>query len=574
MPNLQISLFGSFQVSLDGEPVIAFTSQKGQALLAFLAVEENRPHQRETLAGLFWPEQRDSAARHNLRQTLLKVRQAIPPDYLLSTPQTIQTNPQADHRLDVAAFSRLLTACQQHPHPDLIHCPDCMVWIQQAVDLYRTDFLAHFSMGDSPVFEEWMLLKREELRREALQALYHLAAYHQNRDDYETAYDYAWRQVALDPLREEAHRQLMSILASSGRRSEALAQYKTCRRILTDELGVEPSLETTALYERICNTDLSRGEALGDSTAKSTIAPLFPRPSAPLHNLPVQSTSFVGRQTELAELTQLLNEPAVRLVTILGLGGTGKTRLALATATTQLDHFSHGVYFVSLAPLSEPEAIISAIAEAVDYPFQSDGRSPQQQVLDYLHQKQILLILDNFEHLLDGVELVTGILQIAPKVKILATSRERLQLRQEHRYPLHGLDVLEQGGPESGGVAAAVELFVQSARRVQPNFEVSARESPHLSRICHLVEGMPLALELAAVWVEVLPLADIATEIAAEIGQSLDFLETELRDVPVRHRSIAGGPSPKLDVQNDINSSIRYSAIETSYLISMNGRIR
>ncbi|MCK4897462.1 MAG: tetratricopeptide repeat protein, partial [Anaerolineales bacterium] len=305
-----------------------------------------------------------------------------------------------------------------------------------------------------------------------------------------------------------------------------------------------------------------------------TSSPPRPSPPAPerrqvVHNLPPQPTPFIGREAELAALDELIANPDVRLITIVGPGGMGKTRLALAAAERQLtaerqlarptdqqtkrlpDHpatrltpfFPHGVYFVSLAPVSALEHIIPTIAEALDFRLEAGGRqtrSPQQQLFDYLRQKRLLLIMDNFEHLLNGAKILVDILHAAPNVQILATARERLHLQQEQVYPIQGLPFPEEETAETRPVPidasefAAVTLFLQSARRIQPGFELVAEEVEYLVRICQLVEGMPLGLELAASWVDVLSLADIA----AQVQQSLDFLETEMRDVPARHRSM------------------------------------
>ncbi|MBV7339896.1 helix-turn-helix domain-containing protein [Chloroflexi bacterium TSY] len=253
------------------------------------------------------------------------------------------------------------------------------------------------------------------------------------------------------------------------------------------------------------------------------------------HHLPAISTLFVGREAELTKLGDLLADPAIRLLTIVGPGGIGKTQLALAVAQEQVANtsFPDGVYFVSLAPLSEPAAIIPAIAEAAGYPFQNDGRSSEQQLFDYCQQKTMLLLLDNFEHLLDGATLIADLLQQAPHVKVLVTSRERLNLYEEQRYLLQGLMLPDLEG-DAIAENAAVTLFVQSVRRGQPDFALAPDEFPHVVDICRLVEGMPLGLELAASWVEMLSLREIVTE----IQQSLDFLETELRNVPARHRSM------------------------------------
>jgi DNA-binding SARP family transcriptional activator len=224
MPALEILLLGPFQVYLEGKLLRSFTFAKVQALFAYLAVESQQAHSRELLVGLLWPDQPEAAARLNLRQTLLRLRQIIPPTYLLATRQTIQFNPHSHYSLDVTTFIQLITTSQKHLHPDLVTCPSCLACLQQAAALYRGDFLADFFLPDNQLFEEWALLKREWLRREALQALFYLADEAEQRGEYDSAYHYAWRQLELDLLREEAHRQLMWALARQGRRSEALAQ--------------------------------------------------------------------------------------------------------------------------------------------------------------------------------------------------------------------------------------------------------------------------------------------------------------------------------------------------------------
>ena len=259
------------------------------------------------------------------------------------------------------------------------------------------------------------------------------------------------------------------------------------------------------------------------------------------NNLPTQPTPFIGREDELAALQDYLEDTEKRLVTIVGPGGMGKTRLALALAEQNLatkNSFANGIFFVNLAPLSEPSQMVSALADAFNFQLaggNQDPRSPKQQILDYLREKQLLLLMDNFEHLLDGVDLLNEILDVAPNVQILATSRERLHLHQEQVYPIQGLEFPDWETPEDAVRYTAVQLFLQSAQRNQANFALGDGDDlTYLARICRLVAGMPLAIELAAAWVDTLSLEDIATE----IQESLDFLETEMRDMPERHRSI------------------------------------
>ena len=523
MARLSISLLGPFQVTLDGRPVSSFTTDKARALLAFLTVEADRPHSRDALAGLLWPEQPQRKARQNLRQALSYLRQALDDrddgdsvvePFLRVSREAVQFNLESDHWLDVVAFQTSIEAATAHRHRRLETCPFCADDLKKAVEIYRGEFLAHFFVDDSAVFEEWSLLKREWLHRHAVDALFHLANFDERRGDYDQARQYAWRQVALEPWREEAHRQLMRLLALDGQRSASLVQFERCRRALADELGVEPTDETVALFEQIR-------------------AGLPLQPSTAVHNLPSSLTPFVGREKELAYLADRLVSPDCRLLTLVGPGGIGKTRLALRSALDQVGSFAHGVYFVPLASVRSSEHIVSAIADALGFSF--SGRADiQQQLLDYLREKEMLLVLDNLEHLLDGVPFLASMLRRAPSIVLLATSRERLNLQEEWVCQVEGLAVPEDENADEIEGCHAIELFLQSARRARGDFALSEHETADVVRICQLVEGMPLAIELAAVWVAVRS----CREIAREIEHNLDLLTTRLRNVPERHRSI------------------------------------
>lgn len=252
------------------------------------------------------------------------------------------------------------------------------------------------------------------------------------------------------------------------------------------------------------------------------------------HNLPVAPTPFVGRQAELAAMADLIADPQVRLITITGPGGIGKTRLALQAARRELDarpSYSDGFFFVSLAPLEAAAEIVSALAAALNFQFQDSGHE-KEQLLNYLRNKRMLLVMDNFEHLLNGRDLLAEINEQATEITLLATSRERLQLRGEQLFPLQGLTLPENA--RSVEDAPAAQLFLHICRRGLPNFQLLGGDNAALMRICRLVEGMPLGLELAGSWASLLPLP----EIAAEIEQSMRLLSSELHDAPPRHRSM------------------------------------
>ena len=303
------------------------------------------------------------------------------------------------------------------------------------------------------------------------------------------------------------------------------------------------SLNTVKWYVRQVYNKLgvdNRGEAVTRARSLGLLPP--EEQGGPIrNNLPLAATPFVGRERELSLLADLFADPHARLITISGPGGIGKTRLALEAARRELESvpasagmtssFADGVFFVSLAPLEAAGEIVSTLASALDFHFQDSGNE-QEQLLNYLRNKQMLLVMDNFEHILDGRSLLVQINEQAAEITLLVTSRERLQLRGKQLFPLGGLETTQDD--EALGETPASELFLHIARRAVPDFQLLAGDDEHLLRICRLVEGMPLGLELAASWAGLLPLC----EIAAEIEQSLDLLASEHHDVPPRHKSM------------------------------------
>jgi DNA-binding SARP family transcriptional activator len=535
---LRLFFLGTYHATLDSRPSPRFQTNKVRALLAYLALEADRAHERATLVGLFWPEMPEAKALNNLSKALGLLRQALHDHdqampYLLVSRQTVRFNPASDYRLDVAEFQRCIAPQAGWPQ------------LEAAVALYRGEFLSGFSLPDAPAFEEWLLLWRERLHQQTLAALERLATHNLAVANYEQVQRYARRQLELDAWREAAHVQLMRALALAGKRSAALEQYETCCRLLADELGVEPAAETVALYESIKAGNLTPGKRL-----KQRSVP---------HNLPSPPTTFVGRQRELAALDDLIHRDQSRLVTIIGPGGIGKTRFALAYAerylvTPSTPPFPDGVYFIPLVNLSSSldtpiaDQIILAITAAIKLPLETGSepvvRLPKQQLLDYLRQKRLVLLLDNFDDLLigqrgDGEALLAEIAQAAPQVGMIVTSRERLRLYGERVFTLPGLTLpaLEIGEPADQHIliqAEAMQLFVYTARRAQHDFQLEAGNWRPVAQLCHFLGGMPLAIEVAASWVDTLSLSDILAEMRRDLG----FLSSDLLDVDNRHHSI------------------------------------
>jgi predicted ATPase/DNA-binding CsgD family transcriptional regulator len=336
--------------------------------------------------------------------------------------------------------------------------------------------------------------------------------------------------MMIEPLTEREHEILLLISQGLSNKEIARQLYlspgtiKAHNHNIFTKIGV--STRTQALLRARELGLLAHGSALAGRGAG-------PASSRTETNLPQQLTPFIGREVELARLTDLIADVRVRLVTITGAGGTGKTRLAIEAARQSTGNFSDGVFFVSLARISDLHNIVSAVMDDLGVRFQSGDRLDQQLVA-HLRDKRILLVLDNFEHLLAGADFITDLLEASTGIKVLVTSRERLNLSAEVLFVLGGLDY--NTGPDLAEVMAsgAAQLLVQRAQLVRPDFEPHTHDFPHVRRICQLTEGMPLALILAAGWLDMLTLE----EIAVELTHSIDILESQLRDLPARQRSM------------------------------------
>lgn len=556
---LHIGLLGQFIVTHAGVPITTFESNKVRALLAYLVAEPQRAHERGALIGLLWPDWPEASARRSLSQALFNLRQALQdhqadPPYLLVSRQTIQWNGPAGAWVDLHACEAAIADAAKQADRTVL---------DQLSRLYSAPLLDQFVLDDSEPFQQWLLVRREGLHRQALDAIERYAdcLLSDSTPDVKQAQPIIEQQLRLEPWREAAHRQFMCVLALRGQRNAALAQFEHCRQILAAELGVEPDAETIALYTRI-------KEGADVVTGQVSVAPVVPATPAPativaptvgqpprFNNLPIPPTPLVGRSALLATIADQLGQPACRLLTLLGPGGIGKTHLALAAAQAAQAERADGVCFLTLADFERlPSAaghdhLLRALAGALQLSFEGQA-APEAQVVAFLRDKALLLVLDNFEPLIDAAPLLATVLAGAPQVQMLVTSRERLNLQEEWLLAVDSLTfppprpvtpidpvalpVEEPTWATWGDRYSAVQLFVQCAQRVQPNFQLEEATAVAVARICQLVDGMPLGLTLAAAWVRHLA----CTDIVCEIEQTADFLATSLRNTPARHRSM------------------------------------
>ncbi|MEA3440915.1 MAG: BTAD domain-containing putative transcriptional regulator, partial [Chloroflexota bacterium] len=323
-----------------------------------------RTQSRDTLATLLWPENDQSSARANLRRDLVYLKKAIGEPYLETDGEQVGINLDSVTALDVAQFKSLLAKTQKHghsQHPEIdTLCYECQDALEQAVAIYQADFMHGFSLPDCRVFDEWQFFESEDLRQKLSEALQNLIRFTGQAQEFGQAISYCRRWLALDLLHEPAHRQLMLLYALDGQQAAALRQYQECDRILEEELGLGPEPETSELFQAIRNRDVGPAISSVNLVTIDTLigrhAPAKAQPAKRNDNLPQPSTPFVGREMELRATLNKITDPDCRILTLLGPGGSGKTRLAIQIGFDLVkdseNPFVDGVWFVQLAPLT------------------------------------------------------------------------------------------------------------------------------------------------------------------------------------------------------------------------------
>lgn len=517
-------------------------SRKALALLVYLAVQGGA-HPRDALAALLWPEQSQMHALAGLRQALYALRRSVAKGLLDGDRQNLRL---ADDALwiDIREFESLTAATSS-----AVLDEDAADRLEQAAALYLGDFMHGFSLRDCPDFDEWQSLRAEEYRRKLKAVLRALVGWYADERKVERAIEHGRRLLLLDPYDQEEHRRLMLLHALADHQAAALRQHENLAKLLEDELGIEPDDETTELYEAIKRREVHL--LLRRTPAGAPLSRLARLLTGSLHvhgtddlqssmqrsrsNLPTQPTVFVGRQRDLKDLDALLANPAARLITIVAPGGMGKSRLALAVAELQLAHgaFEDGVFFVPLAAVREVAFLAQAIADALDIKLLG-YEDAEPQLIRQLSGQSLLLVLDNLEHVLGGVGLVAELLAHAPGIKVLATSRERLNAQEEWLYQLWGMGVrTEDLDVDDMRKFSAIDLFERCAKKANPKFDLG-RNGHDVVRICRHLQGMPLGIELAAAWVTTIACKDIADEIEKDLG----FLESRVPAIADRQRSL------------------------------------
>ncbi len=495
MTHLHLALLGQPRIYLDDASTPIIIPEKQLALLAYLALT-NETFARAQLEALLWGDASAEKAQTSLRTAIYNLNKRLNAP-LQTSRKAVWFAPEQPHRLDSAEFAQLIAQGDVDS-------------LKTAVALYRGDLLAGLTVADAPEFEMWLLQARERYRLDLLTALEQLIDHALAAGDVDDAIDQCRRLLQIEPWRESVHRQLMRLLARSGDLNAAIRQYTQCRDMLATELDVAPMPETDALYTRIL--------------ALRERPPARPLPTPP---------PLLGRDEELAQLTAKLADPTCRLIAITGMGGIGKTSLALTLAAQQTRLFLEGVSFVRLSDLESPTLLDTAVAEALAIAI-PPGVAPRQALLDALQPQERLLVLDDVDALLTPVtELVQALLTAAPELTIVLTSREAPRLRSAWRLPLTGLPLPNEEANSAEIPSPALTLFDQQARHVQPDFNLD-QWRPHAMALCRLLQGSPLGIELAAAQLDLIDCAELAERVASASAE----LAVDFADVPPRHRSL------------------------------------
>ena len=493
---------------MDGDSA-ALGAPKQRALLALLLVNRGRVVTAEQLIDGLWGEVPPSSAVQSLQVYVHGLRRALGPERIETAGKGYRVAVDADE-LDLDRFERLLE--RGRAALEAGRADDAADDLREALAVWRGPALADLSEEARRAAESEHL---DELRLTALELRLDAELACGRHDAVVAELE---KLTAEHPYREKFLQQRLLALYRCGRQAEALEVYRTARDLLAEDLGLDPSPALQELERAILNQD-------------SSLAAPEP-PSRSTRPLPVPPTPLVGRRLELAAVSALYRDEGARLVTLTGPGGTGKTRLALALAHLLEPELRNGALFVSLAPVSDPELLVPTIADALDV----RGRALADAVIEHVRERRMLLVLDNFEQLLAAVPFVGDLLAAAPRLWIVATSRAPLRLAGEREYPVPPFETPDADLPFEALVKTdALRLFAARARAVEPGFELDTASAPEVARVCRQLDGLPLAIELAAARSKLLAPAEILERLEREPN----LLPAGPRDAPARQQTLA-----------------------------------
>ncbi|MEM7532461.1 MAG: tetratricopeptide repeat protein [Chloroflexota bacterium] len=589
--SLYVQLLGRPEIWINEQRLTTLGPAKADALFYYLAATK-RIHARQNLAMMLWPDNDSGVARRYLRRHLVTVRHHVG-DYMNIVDDLLGLNLPTDDMVDI---HQLIASTKRHTAHQALPDPELLTHYRHAVTLYQGEFLADFDLPETPDFSDWVAEMREEMRMKVATLLYRLSDAMVLQRNQTQAHDDLDRLLALVPWHEEGHRLKMRLLYESGQRWAALEQYAMLQKMLEQELDVPPDEETERLVEQIRAGESTPDKQEGPPTKQSAT---FSEPTASSpakkHHAPSSVLPLYGREEFLSTAQYYLQTATYRLITLVGMGGAGKSHIALTLAQLVEEHFAHGVCFVPLAgvqPTTETfgaddrhraldketqrvmmDALCIAIANTLRLPCPPDAQQVDV-VMDYLATHPLLLILDNFEHLLPAAALLVRLLQNAPDLVILVTSRVRLNLMDEAVLIVESLStpaeeeeeeitplwrdvwLAEWAHSAQSGQRATInpdisasqpqtlpypclQFFIDCAKRQHPDFVATQTNLPYIIKICQLVDGLPLAIELAAQWIGHLRCEEIFEQLTHDLALLQNDITYLSADADVlRHQSM------------------------------------
>ena len=518
MERLKIFLLDDTRIEKDGELFTELESDQIMALLSYLMVERDYEHTRESLIELFWPEAIETTARNQLRVALYRIKQAFA-DVLegetlfVGNNRSIRYNPKCRVWVDVIQFQSVVERYQDEFLNTSSLSASAIYELNEALKLYKGEFL-HDLRVETERFANWLFYKKEQYRQYASWANSRLLEYHESNRHFERCLQYTRFGLIQDPWNEKLHQQHLRFLMMTNRSEQAIEHYQRLKQVFTRERGMTLSEETEELVEAIKQGATS----MVWKTHPATSA--LPSKSGFLSNFP-PVFSFIGREEELRELQSWLLNPDCRIISIVGPGGVGKTQLAIQTAMTNRLHFSEGIYYVPLSLLTTTRLFAANLAQILGVSV-IGAKATQSVVLETLQNMRVLLVLDNISQANTLDFFLRNIIERAPNVKLLVTSRSRLNLADEWVFEIPGMHFPQMEDDlrwEEALKYPAVRLFDQNANELSYYHIKSGDDLKEVIRICQLVAGHPLAIELAASWTSRIACAEIADSIETRLEE-------------------------------------------------------